>query len=138
MKQRKHLAILGSTGSIGTQTLDVVSEYPDHLYPSVLTAHSNVALLIQQARRFKPRKVVIARADLYSTLKEALAGEPVELALGSKAMAEAAGAPDIVMVVTVFVFKQKTAYEIGVRLVGSEMCIKRQLYICKLTFDSTP
>ena len=101
MKQRKHLAILGSTGSIGTQTLDVVSEYPDHLYPSVLTAHSNVALLIQQARRFKPRKVVIARADLYSTLKEALAGEPIEVACGAKAIAEAAAAPDIDMVVTV-------------------------------------
>ena len=101
VKQRKHLAILGSTGSIGTQTLDVVSEYPDHLYPSVLTAHSNVALLIQQARRFKPRKVVIARDDLYSTLKEALAGEPIEVACGAKAIAEAAAAPDIDMVVTV-------------------------------------
>ncbi len=103
VKQRKHLAILGSTGSIGTQTLDVVSEYPDHLYPSVLTAHSNVALLIQQARRFKPRKVVIARADLYSTLKEALAGEPIEVACGAKAIAEAAAAPDIDMVVTAMV-----------------------------------
>lgn len=103
VKQRKHLAILGSTGSIGTQTLDVVSEYPDHLYPSVLTAHSNVALLIQQARRFKPRKVVIARTDLYSTLKEALAGEPIEVACGAKAIAEAAAAPDIDMVVTAMV-----------------------------------
>lgn len=103
VKQRKHLAILGSTGSIGTQTLDVVSEYPDHLYPSVLTAHSNVALLIQQALRFKPRKVVIARADLYSTLKEALAGEPIEVACGAKAIAEAAAAPDIDMVVTAMV-----------------------------------
>ena len=103
VKQRKHLAILGSTGSIGTQTLDVVSEYPDHLYPSVLTAHSNVALLIQQALRFKPRKVVIARADLYNTLKEALAGEPIEVACGAKAIAEAAAAPDIDMVVTAMV-----------------------------------
>ena len=73
VENRKNIAILGSTGSIGTQTLDVISEYPDRLYPSLLTANRNVDLLIEQALKFKPRRVVIAQSDCYTKLRDALA-----------------------------------------------------------------
>lgn len=94
---------MGSTGSIGTQTLDVISEYPDRLYPSLLTANRNVDLLIEQALKFKPRRVVIAQSDCYSKLHDALAGEPIEVMCGQQAIADAAAADDVDIVVTAMV-----------------------------------
>ncbi len=103
MDSRKHIAILGSTGSIGTQTLDVISEYPDKLYPSLLTANRNVDLLIEQALKFKPQRVVIASEDCYEKLKSALAGTGIAVECGSKAIADAVTAEDIDIVVTAMV-----------------------------------
>lgn len=103
MENRKNIAILGSTGSIGTQTLDVISEYPDRLYPSLLTANRNVDLLIEQALKFKPRRVVIAQSDCYIKLRDALAGEPIEVMCGQQAIADAAAADDVDIVVTAMV-----------------------------------
>ena len=100
VENRKNIAILGSTGSIGTQTLDVISEYPDRLYPSLLTANRNVDLLIEQALKFKPRRVVIAQSDCYTKLRDALAGEPIEVMCGQQAIADAAAADDVDIVVT--------------------------------------
>lgn len=94
---------MGSTGSIGTQTLDVISEYPDRLYPSLLTANRNVDLLIEQALKFKPRRVVIAQSDCYAKLRDALAGEPIEVMCGQQAIADAAAADDVDIVVTAMV-----------------------------------
>lgn len=94
---------MGSTGSIGTQTLDVISEYPDRLYPSLLTANRNVDLLIEQALKFKPRRVVIAQSDCYNKLRDALAGEPIEVMCGQQAIADAAAADDVDIVVTAMV-----------------------------------
>ena len=94
---------MGSTGSIGTQTLDVISEYPDRLYPSLLTANRNVDLLIEQALKFKPRRVVIAQSDCYTKLRDALAGEPIEVMCGQQAIADAAAADDVDIVVTAMV-----------------------------------
>lgn len=94
---------MGSTGSIGTQTLDVISEYPDRLYPSLLTANRNVDLLIEQALKFKPRRVVIAQSDCYIKLRDALAGEPIEVMCGQQAIADAAAADDVDIVVTAMV-----------------------------------
>lgn len=94
---------MGSTGSIGTQTLDVISEYPDRLYPSLLTANRNVDLLIEQALKFKPRRVVIAQSDCYTKLCGALAGEPIEVMCGQQAIADAAAADDVDIVVTAMV-----------------------------------
>lgn len=94
---------MGSTGSIGTQTLDVISEYPDRLYPSLLTANRNVDLLIEQALKFKPRRVVIAQSDCYSKLHDALADEPIEVMCGQQAIADAAAADDVDIVVTAMV-----------------------------------
>uniref|UniRef100_UPI004029782C 1-deoxy-D-xylulose-5-phosphate reductoisomerase n=2 Tax=Candidatus Limisoma sp. TaxID=3076476 RepID=UPI004029782C len=103
MENRKNIAILGSTGSIGTQTLDVISEYPDRLYPSLLTANRNVDLLIEQALKFKPRRVVIAQSDCYTKLRDTLAGEPIEVMCGQQAIADAAAADDVDIVVTAMV-----------------------------------
>ena len=103
VENRKNIAILGSTGSIGTQTLDVISEYPDRLYPSLLTANRNVDLLIEQALKFKPRRVVIAQSDCYTKLRDALAGEPIEVMCGQQAIADAAAADDVDIVVTAMV-----------------------------------
>ena len=94
---------MGSTGSIGTQTLDVISEYPDRLYPSLLTANRNVDLLIEQALRFKPRRVVIAQGEYYAKLRNALRDEPIEVMCGPQAIAEAAAADDVDIVVTAMV-----------------------------------
>ena len=94
---------MGSTGSIGTQTLDVISEYPDRLYPSLLTANRNVDLLIEQALKFKPLRVVIAQSDCYTKLRDTLAGEPIEVMCGQQAIADAAAADDVDIVVTAMV-----------------------------------
>lgn len=103
IKTTKNIAILGSTGSIGTQTLDIVEEYPDRFRVSVLTARNNVELLAEQARKFLPRKVVIAREELLPKLRELTAGLPIECAAGADAIAEAAGEEDIDTVVTAMV-----------------------------------
>ena len=69
---KKQLAILGSTGSIGTQALEVISEHSDLFEVYALTANNNVDLLILQARKFSPEVVVIANEYLYPKLKDAL------------------------------------------------------------------
>jgi len=81
----KRLAILGSTGSIGTQTLDIVSRYPDLFTVEALTAGNNIDLLIMQAKFFRPRQVVIANDSHYLKLKKELAGLPVEVLSGTEA-----------------------------------------------------
>jgi 1-deoxy-D-xylulose-5-phosphate reductoisomerase len=81
----KRLAILGSTGSIGTQTLDIVSRYPDLFTVEVLTAGNNIDLLILQAKLFRPKQVVIGNDEHYLKLKEALAGLSIETLSGMDA-----------------------------------------------------
>lgn len=73
-KDIKNISILGSTGSIGTQTLDVVRSYPERFRVVALTAHSNWQLLAEQAREFKPDVVVISNPDYYGFLKDSLSG----------------------------------------------------------------
>lgn len=75
---KKQLAILGSTGSIGTQTLEVVAEHPDLFDIYALTANNNIDLLISQARQFLPEAVVIANETHYERLKDALADRPLK------------------------------------------------------------
>ena len=70
---KKQIAILGSTGSIGTQALQVIEEHPDQYEAYVLTANNRVDDLIAQARKFKPEAVVIANETKYQQLKDALA-----------------------------------------------------------------
>lgn len=100
---KKQLAILGSTGSIGTQTLDVVAEYPDLFEVYTLTANNNVELLIEQAKRFNPDSVVIANEAHYPRLKEALKEYPIKVYAGNEAIAQIVEAAPIDIVVTAMV-----------------------------------
>ena len=86
---KRNLAILGSTGSIGTQALEVVSEHPDLFEVYALTANNQVDLLINQARKYMPEVVVIANEQKYPELKEALEDLPIKVWAGSDAIAQA-------------------------------------------------
>lgn len=85
---RRRIAILGSTGSIGTQALQVIEEHSDKYEVQVLTANNNVDLLARQARQFLPDAVVIANETHYAALKEALADLPVKVFAGAQALCE--------------------------------------------------
>jgi 1-deoxy-D-xylulose-5-phosphate reductoisomerase len=84
----KRIAILGSTGSIGTQALDVVAANPHLFRVEVLSAHSNSTLLIEQARKFKPNAVVVTDEARYATVKEALRGTQTQVLSGNNALDE--------------------------------------------------
>lgn len=103
MTQTRNIAILGSTGSIGTQTLDIIAEYLDRFRACVLTARNNVELLAAQARKFLPRRVVIARPELEERLRSLLDGLPVEVLSGAEAIAESAALTEVDTVVTAMV-----------------------------------
>lgn len=100
---KRQLAILGSTGSIGTQALEVVSEHPDRFEVYALTANNQVDLLINQARKFMPEVVVIANEQKYPELKEALEDLPIKVWAGSDAIAQVVQAKPIDMVLTAMV-----------------------------------
>lgn len=89
-KTKKRIAIFGSTGSIGTQALDVIAANPDLFSAEVLTAMTNDALLIKQALDFQPAIVVIGDEKKYSSVKEALAGTDTQVYCGEKALQEVA------------------------------------------------
>ena len=84
----KQIAILGSTGSIGTQTLDVIRQHSDQFCVYALTAHRSVDLLIQQALEFNPAVVCIADESCYPRLRDALSDLPIKVMAGEKAIAE--------------------------------------------------
>ena len=86
--EKKKIAILGSTGSIGTQALQVIEEHSDLYEAYVLTANNRVELLIEQARRFMPEAVVIANEDKYEVLRDALADLPVKVYAGADALCQ--------------------------------------------------
>ena len=102
MKKRQ-LAILGSTGSIGTQALEVVSEHSDLFEVYALTANNQVDLLINQARKYMPEVVVIANERKYPELKEALEDLPIKVWAGSDAIAQVVQSEPIDMVLTAMV-----------------------------------
>lgn len=85
---KKQIAILGSTGSIGTQALQVIEEHPDLYEAYALTANNRVDLLIEQARKFMPEAVVIANEDKYLQLKEALSDLPIKVYAGADALCQ--------------------------------------------------
>lgn len=98
-----NISILGSTGSIGTQTLDIVRENPGDFKVSALTAHSNWELLAAQAREFNAALVAIADPSRYQALKEALAGTSTRIVAGEEGILEAAGMAEAETVVTAMV-----------------------------------
>ena len=99
----KQIAILGSTGSIGTQTLDVVRQHPNEFSVYALSAHRSLDLLIQQALEFNPAVVCIADERLYQPLREALSDLPIKVMAGEQAIAEMVTMPAIDVVVAAMV-----------------------------------
>ena len=99
----KQIAILGSTGSIGTQTLDVVRQHPDAFSVYALSAHRSIDLLIKQALEFNPAVVCIADETYYRPLCEALSDLPICVLAGEKALAEMVTMPAIDVVVAAMV-----------------------------------
>ena len=99
----KQIAILGSTGSIGTQTLDVIRQHSDQFCVYALTAHRSVELLIQQALEFNPAVVCIADESCYPRLRDALSDLPIKVMAGEKAIAEMVTMPAIDVVVAAMV-----------------------------------
>lgn len=86
MERKQRLAVLGSTGSIGTQTLDIVRNYPERFEITTLTAHSNWEALAAQAVEFAPDNVVIANERFYTPLREALSSQPIKVYAGEQAL----------------------------------------------------
>ncbi|MBO5974537.1 MAG: hypothetical protein J6P95_02295 [Paludibacteraceae bacterium] len=99
----KKIAILGSTGSIGTQTLQVIKQNPNRFELYAITGNNNVDLLIEQAREFKPEIVCIANESLYSKIKDALADLPIKVFSGNNSIAEMVQMQSIDIVVTAMV-----------------------------------
>jgi 1-deoxy-D-xylulose-5-phosphate reductoisomerase len=99
----KRIAILGSTGSIGTQALDVVMQHSDAFSVSVLTAQSNADLLVEQALQFKPSHVVIGDEQKYTFVKEALSGTAIQVLAGADALQEVVCLDNVDIVLTALV-----------------------------------
>lgn len=99
----KHIAILGSTGSIGTQTIDVVKALPDDLVAEVLTAHSNADLLIKQALELNPNAVVITDDSKYNYVRQALEHTDCKVYAGADALAQVVQMQTVDTVVTAMV-----------------------------------
>ena len=100
---KKGIAILGSTGSIGTQALEVISCYPEYFDLQVLTAGNNVDLLIEQSKKFKPNTVVIANEEKYNQLREALEPFDIHVYAGKDALCQVVESQDVNIVLTALV-----------------------------------
>lgn len=103
MSDKKRIAILGSTGSIGKQTLEVVAAYPDKFEVSVLTANNNADLLIDQALKFRPNVVVISNESHYKKVSEILWNEGIKTFCGERALEEVVEMKEIDIVLTALV-----------------------------------
>src|SRR5262245_15008690 len=99
----KRLAILGSTGSIGTQALEVVREQPEHFEIELLVAGRNAGRLIEQAKEFKPNAVVIGDEACYHEVKEALWPLDIKVFAGAPAIEQAVQMADIDTILTAMV-----------------------------------
>lgn len=102
-KSQKHVAILGSTGSIGTQALEVIDAYPEDFVVEVLTANRNADLLAEQAVRFKPNAVVINDEEHYADLKDRLFPHGIKVYCGPEAIADVVTMEEIDIVLTALV-----------------------------------
>lgn len=95
----KRIALLGSTGSIGSQALDVISRYPDQFVVESLVAGNNVSLLVKQARQFRPDSVVIGNKDHYNQLKEALGNTDIKVYAGLDAASHVVASATVDLVI---------------------------------------
>ncbi|MDD2243672.1 MAG: 1-deoxy-D-xylulose-5-phosphate reductoisomerase [Dysgonamonadaceae bacterium] len=102
-KNKRKIAILGSTGSIGTQALDVIGKHSDLFEVYALTANNNIELLIEQSRKFLPDMVVISNKDKYPQLRDALVDLPIKVWAGSEAICDVVKSSPIDIVLTAMV-----------------------------------
>ena len=103
MSEKNGIAILGSTGSIGTQALEVIENHPDYFDLQVLTAGKNADLLIEQAKKYQPNTVVIGDEDSYQKVKDALWGENIHVYCGEEALCQVVEATNVHTVLTALV-----------------------------------
>ncbi len=103
MSSKKGIAILGSTGSIGTQALEVIEAYPDYFDLQVITAGKNADLLIEQAKKFQPNTVVIGDEASYSKVKEALWNDDIHVYCGEEALCQVVESTEVHTVLTALV-----------------------------------
>ena len=100
---KKKIVILGSTGSIGTQTIDVIASNPDKYELYGITAHSNSELLISQARKYKSNFVIVTKDECYPIVKEALSNEDIKVFAGIDSVCDLVSMPSVDIVVTAMV-----------------------------------
>jgi len=100
---KKRIAILGSTGSIGTQALEVIRKNRDKFEVEVLTANNNIDLLVKQAKEFQPNTVIIANEEKYEALVSALTSEPIKVYAGNEAISQIVEMETIDVVLTAMV-----------------------------------
>ncbi len=138
-KEKRHIAILGSTGSIGTQALEVIQQHPDKFVVEVLTAENNVDLLIAQSRTFKPNAVVIANEAHYEKVHAALDPLDIKVYAGTNALASVVQMDTIDVVLTALVgcaglLPTVKAIESGknIALANKETLVVAGAYITKL------
>jgi len=138
---KKQICILGSTGSIGTQALDVIEQHSDLYEVYCLTANNRVELLAQQARKFQPAALVIANEEHYNELQTLLADQPqIKVYAGKTALCDIVEAEPIDMVLTAMVgFSglEPTIHAIKARkkicLANKETLVVAGGVVCKLT-----
>lgn len=100
---KKNIAILGSTGSIGTQTLEVIQSHPEHFSVALLTAQNNADLLIEQSMIFRPKAVVITNTDLYQKVYQALSPLGIQVSAGLEAICAGVESDEVDVVLTALV-----------------------------------
>jgi len=142
-KKLKHVAILGSTGSIGTQALDVIRANPQHFVVEVLVANSNSELLIKQALEFKPNAVVIVDETKYKEVKDVLFSHDIKVYAGSKALEQIVEMETIDIVLTAIVGYAGLASTINaikfkkaIALANKETLVVAGDIVTKLAFDN--
>ena len=139
----KNIAVLGSTGSIGTQTLDIIGGHPEMYRATVLVAGRRVEELIEQARKFRPALAVIADESAYGRLRDALEPLGIRTAAGAEAVADAVTLPEVDMVVTATVGYSGLEPTIRATRAGKDIALanKETLvvagdYVCRLLAES--
>ncbi len=139
MEQKKQIAILGSTGSIGTQALEVIEEHADLYEVYCLTANNKVELLAEQAHKFKPAAIVIANEARYDALKALMSDMPdVKVYAGAKALDEIVEAGPIDMVLTAMVGFSGLNPTIHAIKAGKTICLANPIEKILLTASGGP
>jgi 1-deoxy-D-xylulose-5-phosphate reductoisomerase len=123
MQQKKRIYIMGSTGSIGRQALDVVREFPDRFEIVALAAGSNLDLLLEQAALFKPQYLAIGNQELYPALKKRIPGTKTAIYAGIDGMTAIATAPEVDLVLTAVVGAVGIQPTLAAILAGKEIAL---------------